>query len=165
MQPFQELRIDILRELNRALEQILNFISLMTGTEKMGSIIIFSIIALLLIIFVLFIPIHRTILKKLNRAKQELVKQIDEIIYLLTKAQYESHISKKELGGDPCMAMMKEMFKSGHFEYLDNIAIIKENVGKVELLLNKQVVTEEQRNIVHIYQKKMNRLILRKKII
>jgi hypothetical protein len=33
------------------------------------------------------------------------------------------------------MAMMKEMFKSGHFEYLDNISVIKEDVEKVELLL------------------------------
>jgi hypothetical protein len=76
----------------------------------------------------LFIPLHRRILKKLDLAKQSLVKQIDEIIYLLTKTQFDAHISKKDLGGDPCMAMMREMFKSGHFEYLDNIALIKENV-------------------------------------
>jgi hypothetical protein len=114
---------------------------------------------------VLFIPLHRKILKKLEIAKQELVKQIDKIIYLLTKTQYASKISKKELGGDPCMALMREMFKSGHFEYLDNIPIIKENVGKVELLLQKQVATPQQRNQVHHLQKKMKRLILRKKIL
>lgn len=110
-------------------------------------------------------PIHRNILKKLDTAKQELVKQIDEIIYLLAKYQYESHISKRELGGDPHMAMMKEMFKSGHFEYLDNIAIIKENVGKVELLLQKQVVEPQQREQVTTLQKKMKKLIFRKKFL
>jgi len=63
------------------------------------------------------------------------------------------------------MALMREMFKSGHFEYLDNIPIIKENVGKVELLLQQQVATPQQRNQVHRLQKKMKRLILRKKIL
>jgi len=104
-------------------------------------------------------PIHRKILKKLHIAKQELVKYIDEIIYLLAKYQHASKISKKELGGDPHMAMMTEMFKSGHFEYLDNISLIKENVEKVELLLQKQVVDEEQRTKVHSVQRKMKRLI------
>ncbi|MDR0649994.1 MAG: hypothetical protein LBG59_00885 [Candidatus Peribacteria bacterium] len=94
-----------------------------------------------------------------------LVQQIDEVIYLLTKAQYESHISKKDIGGDPCMAMMKEMFKSGHFEYLDNIALIKENVGKVELLLQKQVASPEQRKNITYLQKKMKKLIFQKNLI
>ncbi|MDR0369083.1 MAG: hypothetical protein LBH96_00680 [Candidatus Peribacteria bacterium] len=65
-----------------------------------------------IVIFLIILPFHRNILKKLHSAKQELVKNIDEIIYLLAKHQYESHISKRELGGDPHMAMMKEMFKS-----------------------------------------------------
>jgi hypothetical protein len=63
------------------------------------------------------------------------------------------------------MAMMKEMFKSWHFEYLDNIAIIKENVGKVEILLQKQVVSPQQRDQVHTLQKKMKKLIFRKNLL
>jgi hypothetical protein len=63
------------------------------------------------------------------------------------------------------MALMKEMFKSGHFEYLDNIAIIKENVGKVELLLQKQVATPAQRDTVYRLQKKLKRLIFRKNLL
>jgi dihydroxyacid dehydratase/phosphogluconate dehydratase len=105
------------------------------------------------------------LLKNLHITKQKLVQQIDEVIYLLTKTQYESHISKKDLGGDPCMAMMKEMFKSGHFEYLDNIALIKENVGKVELLLQKQVATPEKRDEITHLQKKMKKLMFRRNLV
>jgi hypothetical protein len=114
---------------------------------------------------VLFIPLHRTLLKRLHIAKQKLVHQIDEVIYLLTKTQYDSHISKKDLGGDPCMAMMKEMFKSGHFEYLDNISLIQDNVAKVELLLQKQVVSPEKRNEITYLQKKMKKLMFRENLI
>jgi len=149
--------------INQLFTTILEMISLFTGANHIGSIIIFWILAFIILTLILFIPLHRKIIKKLEIAKQELVKNIDEIIYFLTKSQYESKISKKELGGDPCMALMREMFKSGHFEYLDNIAIIKENVGKVELLLQKQVATPQQRNQVHRLQKKMKRLIFRKK--
>jgi hypothetical protein len=118
-----------------------------------------------ILIFCLFLPLHRKILRNLENAKKRLVKQIDEIIYSLAKTQYESHISRKELGGDPHMAMMKEMFKSGSFEYLNNISIIKENVGKVELLLRKQVATPEQWEEVDACQKKMKRLIFWKNFI
>ncbi|MDR3169730.1 MAG: hypothetical protein LBU27_08600 [Candidatus Peribacteria bacterium] len=94
-------------------------------------------------------------------AKKGLVQQIDEIIYSLAKTQYAAHISKKALGGDPHLAMMKEMFKSGNFEYLQNISLIKENVGKVELLLRRPVATPEQRAAVATSQKKMKKLIFR----
>ena len=158
----QQLLADILRELNKAWERILSGINVLTGANPLRSRIIFVILCIEVLVFALGMPLHRKVLTKLNTAKQELVKNIDEIIYLLAKYQYASRISKRDLGGDPHMAMMTEMFKSGHFEYLDNISLIQENVGKVELLLQKQVVTDEQRTNVHALQKKMKRLIFRK---
>ena len=38
------------------------------------------------------------------------------------------------------------MFGSGHFEYVDNIDTIKENVKKVELLLKQRVISDDERN-------------------
>jgi hypothetical protein len=108
--------------------QVLDTTILLTGTTPLQATIIVGGILLFLLVFCLFLPLHRKLLKKLTTTKHLLVQRIDEIIYLLTKAQYESHISKKDLGGDPCMALMKEMFQSGNFEYLDNIAIIRENI-------------------------------------
>jgi hypothetical protein len=40
---------------------------------------------------------------------------------------------------------MKTMFGSGHFEYVDNIDTIKENVKKVEILLKQRVISDEER--------------------
>ena len=39
---------------------------------------------------------------------------------------------------------MKTMFGSGHFEYVDNLDTIKENVKKVELLLKQRVISDEE---------------------
>lgn len=107
----------------------------------------------------IFLPLHRKLLNHLEQTKKGLVQQIDEIIYALAKTQYAAHISRKVLGGDPHMALMKELFKSGSFEYFNTISIIKENLGKVELLLGKPVSTPEQRAAVETYQKKMKKLI------
>lgn len=119
----QQLLTDILRELNRAWEWVssglvharewtLNTLALLTGMGRLASLVLLRIIIAEVLIFLLFIPLHRYLLKKLHLAKRLLVKQVDEIIYLLAKAQYSSGISERELGGDPHMAMMKEMFKS-----------------------------------------------------
>jgi hypothetical protein len=45
---------------------------------------------------------------------------------------------------DPCFALMKNMFGTWHFEYVDNIDTIKENVQKVESLLGQRVISDEE---------------------
>jgi hypothetical protein len=115
--------------------------------------------------FLILIPLHRKLLKKLRRLQETFVHQIDEIIYLLAKTQYASQISERDLGGDPHMAMMKEMFKSGHFEYLDNLAVIQANVEKVELLLQATVVSPEKWKEIHQLAGKLHRYLFRKKVI
>jgi len=93
--------------------------------------------------FLIFLPIHRLILHKEKKAKQNLTDSVDRVIYLLSKAQY-SLSEQQTLKYDPCFALMKTMFGSGHFEYVDNIDTIKENVKKVELLLKQQVISDEE---------------------
>ena len=51
--------------------------------------------------------------------------------------------------------MMREMFKTGHFQYLDNIKIIKENTKKVELIFRNQIVSDEKRNPIAKMEKKL----------
>ena len=130
-------------------------ISFFFAVSSLTATIVFWLIVAEILIFILFLPLHRWILRKINKSKQDLVKEVDEVIYLLAKSQYESHISKQQLGGDPHFAMMKEMFKSGSFEYLDNVDAIKNLVGKIQQLINVQIVTDEQRTRVAKIQKKM----------
>lgn len=93
--------------------------------------------------FLIFLPLHRLSLKKEKKAKQDLVNSVDKLIYLLSKAQY-SLSQQQTLQYDPCLALMKTMFWTWHFEYIDNLDTIKENVKKVELLLKQRVISDEE---------------------
>ena len=97
-----------------------------------------------IISFLIFLPLHRLSLKNVIKAKKNLIDSVDKVIYSLSKAQY-SLAEQQELKYDPCFALMKTMFGSGHFEYVDNIDTIKENVKKVEALLKKRVISDEER--------------------
>ena len=125
--------------------------------------IVFSILVLIWwISFLIFLPLHRLSLKKVKKAKQDLVNSVDRVIYLLSRAQY-SLSEQQALKFDPCFALMKTMFGSGHFEYIDNLDTIKENVKKVEVLLKQRVISDvewskidKQRNSLkfHLYWRK-----------
>ena len=116
---------------------------------------IWSILILVwLVSFLIFLPLHRLSLKKVLKAKKDLVDSVDRVIYLLSKAQY-SLSEKQALQYDPCFALMKTMFWSGHFEYIDNLDTIKENVKKVEILLKQRVISDEEWNRI---DKQRNRL-------
>ena len=94
--------------------------------------------------FLIFLPLHRLSLRNVTKAKKDLIDSVDRLIYLLSKAQY-SLSEQQTLQYDPCFALMKTMFGSGHFEYVDNIDTIKENVKKVEILLKQRVISDEER--------------------
>ena len=71
------------------------------------------------------------------------MNSVDKLIYLLSKAQY-SLSEQQTLKFDPCFALMKTMFWSWHFEYVDNLDTIKENVKKVETLLKQKVISDAE---------------------
>lgn len=102
-------------------------------------------IAILVWFFSLLVilPLHRLSLRKQKQAKQDLVNSVDKVIYLLSKAQY-SLSEEQALKFDPCFALIRTMFWSGHFEYIENLDTIKENVKKVEVLLKQRVISDEE---------------------
>lgn len=93
--------------------------------------------------FLIFLPLHRLSLKNVLKSKKNLVDSVDRVIYLLSKAQY-SLSEQQTLKYDPCFALIKTMFWSGHFEYIDNLDAIKENVKKVEVLLKQRVISDQE---------------------
>ena len=95
--------------------------------------------------FLIFLPLHRLSLRNVLKTKKNLTDSVDRVIYLLSKAQY-SLSEDQTLKYDPCFALIKTMFGSGHFEYVDNIDTIKENVKKVELLLKQRVISDAEWN-------------------
>ena len=104
--------------------------------------------------FLIFLPLHRLSLRKEKKAKQDLVNSVDRLIYLLSKAQY-SLSEEQTLKYDPCFALMKTMFGSGHFEYIDNLDTIKENVKKVEILLKQRVISDDEWNRIDKQRNKL----------
>ncbi len=106
--------------------------------------IVWSILVLVWAVsFLIFLPLHRLSLRNVTKAKKNLTESVDRLIYLLSKAQY-SLSEDQALKFDPCFALMKTMFGTWHFEYVDNIDTIKENVQKVESLLGQRVISDEE---------------------
>ena len=123
-----------------------------------------SILVLVWIVsFLIFLPLHRLSLKKVLKAKKDLVNSVDKVIYLLSKAQY-SLSEKQTLQYDPCFALMKTMFWTWHFEYIDNLDTIKENVKKVEILLKQRVISDEEWNRIDKQKKSLKFHTFRKKL-
>ena len=104
--------------------------------------------------FLVFLPLHRLSLKNILKAKKNLVDSVDKVIYLLSKAQYKL-AEKEAMQFDPCFALMKTMFGSGHFEYIDNLDTIKENVKKVENLLKQKVISDDEWNKIDKQKKSL----------
>lgn len=116
---------------------------------------VWSILVLVWIVsFLIFLPLHRLSLKRVLKAKKDLVNSVDRVIYLLSKAQY-SLSEEQTLKYDPCFALMKTMFGSGHFEYIDNLDTIKENVKKVEILLKQRVISDDEWNRIDKQRNKL----------
>jgi cellulose synthase/poly-beta-1,6-N-acetylglucosamine synthase-like glycosyltransferase len=67
------------------------------GTSELRSNIILWAIIIYLIIFFVIVPIHRKLRKKRLAKEQEIVKDVDEMIYLLAKAQHDMNIDIRKL--------------------------------------------------------------------
>ena len=113
-------------------------------TKWNQSLAVWIIVLIYAVSILIILPLHRLILRNVKKAKLNLTTSVDEVIYLLSKAQY-SLSEEQALKFDPCFALIRTMFWSGHFEYIDNLDAIKENVKKVEVLLKQRVISDEQR--------------------
>ena len=120
-----------------------NWIEFFFHTSGTWTTILGVIVFIWIISFLIFLPLHRLSLKNVTKAKKGLVDSVDKVIYLLSKAQY-SLSEKQALQYDPCFALIKTMFWSWHFEYVDNLDTIKENVKKVETLLKQKVISDAE---------------------
>ena len=131
-----------------------NWIEFLLNTNWTQTTVWSILILIWLISFLIILPFHRLSIKNTLKAKKNLIDSVDRVIYLLSKYQY-SLSEKQNLQYDPCFALMKTMFGSGHFEYIDNLDTIKENVKKVEILLKQRVISDDEWNRI---DKQRNRL-------
>ena len=78
-------------------QQIIERIQYYIGTSPFRSNVILWAVIIYLIVFIIIIPIHKRLRKARLKKEQEIVKDVDEMIYLLAKAQHEMNIDIRKL--------------------------------------------------------------------
>jgi len=123
---------------------IINKMQYFLGTSELRSNIILWAIIIYLIIFLVIVPIHRKLKKKRLAKEQEIVKDVDEMIYLLAKAQHDMNIDIRKLWWNPNIALMKSIFTKWECDYIKSTFLILDNIHKVESLLGNKIISEEK---------------------
>jgi len=131
-----------------------NWIEFLLHTDGTQTTVWSILILVWLVSFLIFLPLHRLSLKNALKTQKNLIDSVDRVIYLLSKFQYTLS-EKQNLKYDPCFALIKTMFWSWHFEYVDNLDTIKENVKKVETLLKQRVISDQERSKIYSQKSKL----------
>ena len=134
---------DFMDILNKFWTIYTNWIGFFFHSNETWTTILSILILVWVVSFLIFLPLHRLSLRNVLKTKKNLTDSVDRVIYLLSKAQY-SLSEQQALKYDPCFALIKTMFWSWHFEYVDNLDTIKENVKKVETLLKQKVISDAE---------------------
>jgi hypothetical protein len=119
-------------------QQIIDRIQYYLWTSPLRSNVILWAFIGYLIIFFIIIPIHKKLKKTRLKKEQEIVKDVDEMIYLLAKAQHEMNIDVRKLWWNPNIALMKSIFTKWECDYVKSTYLILDNIHKVEMLLWKK---------------------------
>ena len=120
--------------------------------------ILFRVIVFYLIIFLVIIPIHKKLKKQRLIKEQEIVQDVDEMIYLLAKAQHTKWIDVRKLWGNPNIALMKSIFTKWNCDYIKSTYLILDNIHKVETLLWDKIISIDKESILLKDAKKYNSL-------
>ena len=154
----------LLEKISEWYVMIINNMQYFLGTSELRSNIIFWAIIVYLIIFLIIIPIHRNLRKKRLIKEQEIVKDVDEMIYLLAKAQHEMNIDIRKLWWNPNIALMKSIFTKWECDYIKSTFLILDNIHKVESLLGNKIITQDKENQLLKDSQKYNALKATEKI-
>ncbi len=127
-----------------AIQRLISQFQSFTGLSQARAMVIFWLIIGYLVLFLIIIPIHRSLKKKKIWLQKSLIIAVDEMIYLLARAQHSKQLDLKSLGGNPNIALMKSIFTKGNCDYIQSSFLILDNMHKVESLLGEKVVPIEK---------------------
>ena len=140
--------------LNTFRYNIIYYFSKIIGTDiYIGEIVL--IIILLYIVWLFFlIEIHSKLLKRENIIKQECSSQYDNIRYLLAKSQHDklSVINQNDI------QWIKIILNAKNKDYISHHDEIKNEIEKLEGLINQKIIDENQRNKINKLRKKIKNL-------
>ena len=137
---------------------VINRIASFLGVSHTISLIIFWGAVIYLIVFLIFIPLHKLLKKQRIKTEYNIVRTTDEMIYLLARAQHLKNVDLKALWWNPNMALMKSIFSKGWCDYISSNFLILDNMHKVESLIGSKVIPTTKESQLIIATKKYKRL-------
>ena len=140
--------MSIFRKISIWYQQILDRIHYYVGATPFRANIILRGAIVYLIIFCIIIPIHKRFKKARIKKEKEIVKDVDEMIYLLAKAQHEMNIDIRKLWWNPNIALMKSIFTKWGCDYVKSTYLILDNIHKVETLLWNKIIPTDKENLL-----------------
>lgn len=129
-------------------ERIIKQIQYLFISDYLWASIFFWAVIVYLIVFFVIIPLHKKFKKQRLKKEQEIVTDVDEMIYLLAKAQHTLWVDVRKLWGNPNIALMKSIFTKGNCDYIKSSYLILDNIHKVESLLWDKIISLDKESLL-----------------
>ena len=137
--------------------QLISFISLITDRSFALAQILFVIVIIYTIILIILVLLDKKFFQKYLKLTKEVIAKYDEFFYLLAKKQYKEEIDKQSVGWNPCIAAILPVLQSKDKSYLKHRSLIKSNIQKVEILLQDQIISDNEREAIDDRYRSLNR--------
>ena len=125
-------------------ERIISKIEYFLIPSHIWAIVLFWGIIVYLLLFLVIIPLHRKFRALRLKKEQEIVTDVDEMIYLLAKAQHTLGVDVRKLWWNPNIALMKSIFTKWNCDYIKSSYLILDNMHKVESLLWNKIIKDDK---------------------
>lgn len=137
--------------------QIINFISLITDWSFAIAQTLVIIIMIYVVVLVLLILLDKKFFKKYFELTKKTIAKYDEFFYLLARKQYREEIDKESFWWNPCIEAILPVLQAEDKSYLKHRTLIKSNIQKVEILLQDQIISDQDREEIEDMYRSLNR--------
>ncbi len=118
---------------------ILHIFTSVTGLTAENAMIVLRIIFWYIIILIIFIPLHKSLVRLLHKKKERLTWEIDTLRYLVAKAQQKSEKTTENKG-------IKILFDLPKPDYFHHLVEIKQEIKSIEGGLWTSIVDDVARS-------------------
>ncbi|MCX6822504.1 MAG: hypothetical protein NTX91_00715 [candidate division SR1 bacterium] len=118
--------------------RILHIFTNVTGLTPETALLVLWIILGYIIFLLIFIPLHKSLLRVLKKKKEKLTREYDTLRYLVAKAQKQNTMTTEFRG-------IKVLFDTTHPDYFHHHAEIKSEIKSIESGLGATIVDDVTR--------------------
>ena len=117
---------------------ILHIFVNITGLTPQVAMIVLLVIIWYIVLLIIFVPIHKSLVRLLHKKKEKLTREYDTLRYLVAKAQKQSTPTTES-------RWIKILFDATHPDYLHHHAEIKQEIKSIESGLWAPIVDDVTR--------------------